>query len=57
MALLLLVEPVINPLWAWWLHGEMPQPLAIAGGGLVLAATAWRGVAIGHARPARVSET
>ncbi len=41
-SLLLLVEPVFNPLWAWWLHGERPGPWALVGGGLILAATAAR---------------
>ena len=34
-----LVEPVINPVWAWWLHGERPAGLAMAGGALILGAT------------------
>ena len=38
-SLLLLVEPVFNPLWAWWLHGERPTAWAMAGGGLILGAT------------------
>lgn len=25
-ALLLLLEPVLNTLWAWWVHGEVPGP-------------------------------
>ncbi len=39
-ALLLLVEPVLNTVWAWWFHGEVPGPWALAGAGLILAATA-----------------
>lgn len=39
-SLLLLVEPVFNPLWAWWLHGERPGLWAMAGGALILGATA-----------------
>jgi drug/metabolite transporter (DMT)-like permease len=42
VSLLLLVEPVLNPVWVWALHGEVPGPLAIAGAALILAATAWR---------------
>ena len=42
IALLLLIEPVLNPVLVWLLHGEVPGPLAIVGGALVLAATAWR---------------
>ena len=36
---LLLVEPALNPLWAWLVHGEMPSAGALAGGALILAAT------------------
>jgi drug/metabolite transporter, DME family len=39
-SLLLLLEPVLNPIWAWLLHGEAPGGWALAGGGLVLLATA-----------------
>ncbi len=39
-ALLLLVEPVFNPLWAWLVQDERPGAWALAGGGLILAATA-----------------
>jgi drug/metabolite transporter (DMT)-like permease len=42
VSLLLLLEPVLNPIWVWLLHGEVPGPLAIAGGALVLVATTWR---------------
>lgn len=36
---LLLVEPALNPIWAWLLHGERPDQWAIAGGILILGAT------------------
>ncbi len=39
-SLLLLVEPVLNPVWAWWAHGERPAAAALAGGALILGATA-----------------
>jgi drug/metabolite transporter (DMT)-like permease len=39
-ALLLLVEPVFNPLWAWLVQGERPGAWAVAGGALIVAATA-----------------
>ena len=39
-SLLLFVEPVLSPLWAWLLHGERPGAWAMAGGALILAATA-----------------
>lgn len=36
---LLLVEPALNPVWAWMAHGERPGAWAILGGSLILAAT------------------
>ena len=39
-SLLLLVEPVLNPLWAWLVHDERPGAWALCGGGLILIATA-----------------
>ncbi len=41
-SLLILVEPVLNPVWAWWLHDEWPGGLALAAGALILLATAAR---------------
>jgi len=41
-SLLLLVEPVFSPVWAWLAHGEQPGRGAIAGGAVILAATAVR---------------
>jgi len=38
-SLLLLLEPVLNPIWAWLVHGEVPGRWSLAGGGLILAAT------------------
>lgn len=38
--LLLLLEPALNPLWAWLLHGENPGAAAVAGGAIIIAATA-----------------
>jgi len=43
-SLLLLLEPVLNPVWAWALHGESPGGLAVLGGGMILLATAARAV-------------
>ncbi len=40
-ALLLLLEPVLNPVWSWLVHGETPGPWALLGGAAILAATAW----------------
>jgi drug/metabolite transporter (DMT)-like permease len=39
-SLLLLVEPALNPVWSWIVHGEAPSAGAIAGGVLILGATA-----------------
>jgi drug/metabolite transporter, DME family len=38
-SVLLLVEPVLSPIWAWIVHGERPGPWAIAGGTILLIAT------------------
>ncbi|MEZ5313155.1 MAG: EamA family transporter [Thermoanaerobaculia bacterium] len=38
VSLLVLLEPVLNPLWTWLLHGERPGALASAGGTLMLGA-------------------
>jgi drug/metabolite transporter (DMT)-like permease len=43
-ALLILLEPVLNPVWTFLFTGERPGPWAVAGGGIILAATAWRTV-------------
>jgi drug/metabolite transporter (DMT)-like permease len=44
-SLLLLLEPALNPLWTFLVHGETPGLVGSLGGGLVLVATtarAWR---------------
>lgn len=38
-SVLLLVEPVFNPLWAFLVHGERPTAWALVGGAILLAAT------------------
>jgi drug/metabolite transporter (DMT)-like permease len=38
-SLLLLLEPVLNPVWAWIVHGERPGPWPLTGGGIIVAAT------------------
>lgn len=45
-SILLLLEPALNPLWAYVVHGEAPGLLASVGGVLVLVATTVRTVAI-----------
>lgn len=38
-SLLLLIEPVLNPVWALLLHGEVPSRLASLGGAVILVST------------------
>ena len=40
VGLLTLLETVLAPLWTWAVVGEVPPPLALAGGGIVFAALA-----------------
>jgi DME family drug/metabolite transporter len=40
-SLVLLVEPVLSPIWAWLVHGETPGMRAVVGGAVILAATVW----------------
>ena len=43
--LLMFLEPVLSPVWAWLAHGERPGPWVLAGGAVILGATAvsmWR---------------
>ena len=50
----LLLEPAINPVWAWLVHGERPGPSALAGGAIILAATlanTWRQAQAAAAMP------
>ncbi|HWC73970.1 MAG TPA: DMT family transporter [Gemmatimonadales bacterium] len=42
VGLFLLIEPVLNPIWAWIVHGETPGPATLLGGALILGATAAR---------------
>ena len=39
-SLLLLLEPVLNPIWTWLAHGESPGWGAVIGGGTIIVATA-----------------
>jgi drug/metabolite transporter (DMT)-like permease len=43
--LLLLLEPVLNPVWAALARGEVPGPQALAGAAVILGATVWKTVA------------
>ena len=41
-SLLLMLEPALNPIWAWFVHGEQTGVLALVGGALIIGAGAWR---------------
>lgn len=43
--LILMLEPVLNPLWVFFVIGESPAPLALVGGVVVLGAIAVRAIA------------
>jgi drug/metabolite transporter (DMT)-like permease len=51
-SLLVLLEPVLNPIWTFLLAGERPGRWALVGGAVVLLATAWRTLAPAWARRA-----
>jgi drug/metabolite transporter (DMT)-like permease len=42
-SLILLIEPVLNPVWAWIVQGERPGPWALVGGAVILGATTTKG--------------
>jgi drug/metabolite transporter (DMT)-like permease len=44
VSLLLLLEPVLNPVWTWALRGEHPGAWTIVGGAVIVTATALRTV-------------
>lgn len=48
LALLSLAEPMLSPIWVWLAFGEVPPITTLAGGGLILAALAFRIVAMGR---------
>jgi len=44
VSLLLLIEPVLNPAWTWLIRGEHPGRWTIAGGAVIIVATAVKSV-------------
>lgn len=42
VVLFLLIEPVLNPIWAWLVHGERPGPATLLAGVIILGATVGR---------------
>ncbi len=57
-ALLVLLEPALNPVWAWLVHGERPGTWSLCSGTLILLATAvkswadFRGTRVDRGMPA-----
>jgi drug/metabolite transporter, DME family len=35
-SLLILIEPALNPLWTWIMHGEKPAMTAMGGGAMII---------------------
>jgi len=52
LGLFMLIEPVLNPVWAWLVHGERPGPATLVGGALILGATLVRSVVDAWSAPA-----
>lgn len=44
VSLILLLEPVLNPMWTWLIRGEEPGAWVIAGGAIIVGATAVKAV-------------
>ncbi len=44
MSLLLLLEPVLNPIWTWLVWKEYPGALVLAGGAVIVVATGIKSV-------------
>jgi drug/metabolite transporter (DMT)-like permease len=40
------LEPILNPIWVFLFNGELPGPLALAGGAIVIFAALLRGLAV-----------
>ena len=45
VSLLLLLEPVLNPVWAWLLRGEQPGTWTLVGGAIILTASSMHVIA------------
>ena len=53
VSLLLLIEPVLNSIWTWLVHGEDPGTWTLIGGAIIITATAAKGIY--DARPPSVA--
>jgi drug/metabolite transporter (DMT)-like permease len=58
VVLIATLEPILNPLWVFLFNGEMPGPLALIGGVIVVAAVLLRGLvmSLGGRAPWRKAE-
>lgn len=52
VSLLLMIEPALNPVFAWLAHGEVPHWLVWLGGTLIVGAVAYRSVRVSAAQSA-----
>ena len=50
-SLLLLLEPILNPVWAWLVHAEKPTFWAALGGAIIISATAVFTIVAGRTSP------
>ncbi len=48
--LIVMLEPVLNPIWTWLGHGEVPSAGTIAGGAVIMASVTYLALARGKAR-------
>ena len=54
-SLILLIEPVLIPIWSWIFHGERPSAWALLGGMLILGATTFQAWLDARSSPPEVS--
>jgi drug/metabolite transporter (DMT)-like permease len=54
-SVILLLEPVLNPIWAWLVQGEVPGAWALVGGAIILGATTVKSWAEGRRLAAPVT--
>ena len=54
-SLILLIEPALNPVWAWVFQSERPGVWALVGGGVILGATTIRSVLDARRAPAQAA--
>jgi DME family drug/metabolite transporter len=57
VALFMLIEPVLNPVWAWLVHGERPGPAALVGGAVILGTTVVRSIVDARVPPVATAST